>query len=282
MTAPLIDLNDGTTLPAIGFGTYPLIGNDGYRAVRSALDAGYRLIDSAVNYENEGTVGKAIRDFLKESGTDRSEITVQTKLAGRHHDTARAVLSGQESAARFGLDQIDVMLIHWPNPITNKYRDAWRGLIELREQGVVRSIGVSNFTEQHLADIISDSGVTPVLNQVELHPYFVQEALRAEHGRLGVVTQSWSPLGKGKPAYEEPAVADAAAAHGVTPAQVILRWHIQLGSVPVPKSATPSRQAENLDVFGFELTQGEVNAITALTREGGRLFGGDPNKHEEM
>lgn len=282
MTTPLIDLNDGSQIPAIGFGTYPLVGDEGYRAVRSALDAGYRLIDSAVNYENEGTVGKAIRDFLKESGTDRSEITVQTKLPGRHHDTMRAVRSGQESAARLGLDQIDVLLIHWPNPITGKYREAWRGLVELRNQGVVRSIGVSNFTEQHLADIIADSGVTPVLNQIELHPHFVQEAQRAEHARLGVVTQSWSPLGKRNPAYEEPAVAAAAAEHGVTPAQVILRWHIQLGAIPLPKSATPTRQRENLDIFGFELSQEHVDAITALTRENGRLFGGDPTTHEEM
>jgi len=282
MNVPSLTLNDGFTIPAIGFGTYPLVGDEGYRAVRSALDAGYRLIDTAVNYENEGTVGKAIRDFLKESGTDRSEVTVQTKLPGRHHDTARAVASGQESAARLGLDQIDIMLIHWPNPVTAKYRDAWRGLVQLREQGVARSIGVSNFTEQHLADVIADTGVTPVLNQVELHPYFAQEALRAEHARLGIVTQAWSPLGKGRPAYAEPAVVQAAQAHGVTPAQVILRWHIELGAVPLPKSATPSRQAQNLDIFGFELTQDAVAAITALTRADGRLFDGDPNHHEEM
>lgn len=282
MTTPMLSLNDGHQIPAIGFGTYPLVGDEGYRAVRSALDAGYRLIDSAVNYENEGTVGRAIRDFLKESGTDRSEITVQTKLPGRHHETKRAITSGQESAARLGLDQIDVLLIHWPNPVTGKFRDAWRGLLELREQGVVRTVGVSNFTEQHLADIIADSGVTPALNQIELHPYFVQEPQRAEHKRLGILTQSWSPLGKRQPAYEQPAVADAADAHGVSPAQVILRWHVQLGAVPLPKSATPQRQVENLDVFGFELSDAQMDAITDLTRADGRLFGGDPNTHEEM
>ncbi len=282
MSIPTLTLNDGYELPAIGFGTYPLQGDEGYRAVRSALDAGYRLIDTAVNYENEGIVGKAIRDFLHESGVDRSEITVQSKVPGRHHDTERAIASGQESAARLGLDQIDVLLIHWPNPLTGKYRDAWRGLVELREQGVARSIGVSNFTAQHLADVVADTGVTPVLNQVELHPYFAQEHLRAEHQHLGIVTEAWSPLGKRNPAYEQPAVAAAAAAHGVTPAQVVLRWHAQIGSVPLPKSATPSRQAQNLDIFGFSLTDDEVDAITDLTRDDGRLFDGDPNKHEEM
>lgn len=282
MTVPTYTLNDGHAIPAIGFGTYPLVGADGYRAIRTALDAGYRLIDSAVNYENEGTVGKAVRDFLRESGVDRSELTIQTKLPGRHHETARAIQSGYESAARLGLDQIDVLLIHWPNPITGKYLQAWEGLVALREQGVVRSVGVSNFTAPLLGEIITATGVTPVLNQVELHPYFSQAELRAEHTRLGIVTQPWSPLGKRKPAYDEPEVADAAAAHGVSPAQAVLRWHLQLGNLPVPKSATPERQAENLDVFGFELSEAEMAAISALTREDGRWFGGDPNTHEEM
>ena len=282
MSSPTHTLNDGYTIPAIGFGTYPLVGKEGYTAVRAALDNGYRLIDTAVNYENEGTVGKAVRDFLRESGVDRSELTVQTKIPGRHHDTARAVQSGFESLQRLGLDQIDILLIHWPNPITGKYRDAWQGLIELREQGVARSIGVSNFTASHLADIVTASGVVPVLNQIELHPLFIQEAMRAEHARLGIVTESWSPLGKRNAPYDTPAVADAAAAHGVTPAQAVLRWQLQLGNVPLPKSASPERQSANLDVFGFELTADEVAAISALDLPDGRLFGGDPATHEEM
>jgi len=282
MPLPHHTLNDGHAIPALGFGTYPLRGDEGYRAIRAALDAGYRLIDSAVNYDNEGVVGRAIRDFLKESGTPREDVTVQTKLPGRHHETAAAIESGQESLARLGLDQIDVLLIHWPNPITGKFREAWRGLLELQAAGTVRTVGVSNFTPAHLAAIIDDSGVTPAINQVELHPYFAQEELRAEHARLGIVTQSWSPLGKRNAPYDEPAVASAAAAHGVTPAQVILRWHVQLGAVPLPKSATPSRQAENLDLFGFELSDAEVAAISALTRDDGRLFDGDPDRHEEM
>jgi diketogulonate reductase-like aldo/keto reductase len=282
MSIPTLTLNDGHQIPAIGFGTYPLVGAEGYRAVRSALDAGYRLIDSAFNYENEGTVGKAIRDFLRESGVDRSELTVQTKIPGRHHETARAIQSGYESAARLGLDHIDVLLIHWPNPITGKYLDAWRGLVALKEQGIARSVGVSNFTAPLLAEIIADTGVTPVLNQIELHPLFIQEQMRAGHARLGILTQSWSPLGKRNAPYATPAVADAAAAHGVSPAQVVLRWQVQLGNIPVPKSATPERQAANLDVFGFELTDAEMTAISALDRPDGRLFGGDPATHEEM
>lgn len=281
-TIPHLTLNDGHEIPALGFGTYPLKGEDGYAAVRAALDNGYRLLDSAVNYKNEDVVGRAAVDFLRESGIPREQLTVQTKLPGRDHDFDRAVAAGHESLERSGLDRIDVMLIHWPNPITGKYRDAWRGLVELQRQGVVRTIGVSNFTEQHLADVIEDSGVTPAINQVELHPFFNQESLRAVHARLGIITQSWSPLGKASSPVDEPAVADAAAAHGVTPTQVILRWQVQLGNLPLPKSGTPARQLENLDVFGFELTDAEVAGISALTREDGRLFDGDPNTHEEM
>lgn len=281
MTQNLV-LNDGHLLPALGFGTYPLRGDEGYAAIRSALDAGYRLLDSAVNYENEQTVGRAVNDWLRVSGVDRDELVVQTKIPGRHHQKALAIQSGKDSLARLGLDRIDVLMIHWPNPSVGLFREAWRGLVELRELGVARSIGVSNFTADHLAAIIADTGVTPAVNQIELHPYFAQEAMRAEHARLGIVTEAWSPLGKRSAPYAEPAVADAAARHGVTPAQVILRWHVQLGSVPLPKSATPSRQVENLDVFDFSLSDDEVAAISALTRPDGRLFGGDPDTHEEM
>jgi len=275
---PTYTLNDGTTLPAIGFGTYPLKGDDGIVAVTSALEVGYRLLDTAVNYENEREVGEAIR----RSGLPREEIQVASKIPGRHHGYDDAVASVRGSLERLGLDHLDLQLIHWPNPSVDRYPEAWRALVDLQKDGLVRSIGVSNFTEQHLARIIDDTGVTPSVNQIELHPYFPQVEMRAVHERLGIRTESWSPLGKRQAPFTEPPVAAAAERHGVTPGQVILRWQVQLGSVPIPKSATPERQRQNLDVFGFELTDDEVAAITALGRAHGRLFGGDPDVHEEQ
>ncbi len=275
---PTRDLNDGTTLPAIGFGTYPLTGRAGVDAVVSALHVGYRMIDTAVNYGNEAEVGEAIRS----SSVPRDEIVVTSKLPGRHHAYADAKASVRESLDRLGLDYLDLHLIHWPNPSVDQYAEAWRALVELREEGLIRSIGVSNFTEAHLTRIIDESGVTPVVNQIELHPYFPQVQMRAVNTRLGIQTESWSPLGKRQAPFAEPAVAAAASTHGVTPGQVVLRWQVQLGAVPIPKSATPERQRQNLDVFGFELTDAEVEAITALGRPDGRLFGGDPDVHEEM
>ena len=186
------------------------------------------------------------------------------------------------SLERLGLDYLDLHLIHWPNPSVGKYVEAWRALVDLREQGLVRSIGVSNFTAEHLDRIIAETGVTPAVNQIELHPYFPQEEMRAVNEERGIRTESWSPLGKRQAPFAEPAVAAAAERLGVTPGQVILRWQVQLGSIPIPKSATPERQRQNLDVFGFELTDDEVAAITALGRPDGRLFGGDPDTHEEM
>jgi len=278
MAIPTHRLGDGTTLPAIGFGTYPLTGEDGVAAIRSAIEVGYRLIDSAVNYGNEREVGEAIR----QSGVPRQEIQVASKIPGRHHAYDEAIRSTHESLERLGLEYLDLHLVHWPNPSVDRYTEAWRALVDLREQGLVRSIGVSNFTAQHLHRIIDASGVTPSVNQVELHPYFPQTQMRAVHEELGIRTESWSPLGKRQAPFTEPPVATAAERHGVTPGQVILRWQVQLGSIPIPKSATPERQRQNLDVFGFELDDDEVAAITALGRADGRLFGGDPDTHEEM
>jgi diketogulonate reductase-like aldo/keto reductase len=271
-------LNDGTVLPAIGFGTYPLTGEDGVVAITSAIEAGYRLLDTAVNYENEREVGEAVR----RSGVPRGELMVTSKIPGRHHGYHDAVASTKESLERLGTDYLDLHLIHWPNPSVGKYVEAWRALVALREEGLVRSIGVSNFTEEHLRRIIDETGVTPAVNQIEMHPYFPQVRMREFHERLGIRTEAWSPMGKRQAPFSEPPVADAAQRHGVTAGQVIVRWHLQLGSLPIPKSATPERQRQNLDVEGFTLTDDEVEAITALGRPDGRLFGGDPDTHEEM
>ena len=278
MTTPRYALNDGTSIPAIGFGTYPIKGEEGIAAMTSALEVGYRLLDTAVNYENEREVGEALR----RSGLPREEVQIASKVPGRDHANERAVASVESSLDALGIDYLDMALIHWPNPSVGLYREAWKALVEVRERGLARSIGVCNFTAQHLKDIIDATGVTPSVNQIELHPYFPQAQMRAENERLGIRTEAWSPLGKRRAPFEEPPVAQAAQAHDVTPAQVILRWQVQLGNVPLPKSATPERQRTNLDIFGFELTEQEMDAITALGQGNGRLFDGDPDVHEEM
>ena len=278
MTIPTYTLNDDTTLPAIGFGTAGLRGEAAVEATTSALEAGYRLVDTAVNYENEREVGEALR----RSGVPRDELRVTSKIPGRHHGYDDAIASTRESLERLGLDHLDLHLIHWPNPSRGLYVDAWRALVDLREQGLVRSIGVSNFTAEHLDRIIDETGVAPSVNQIEVHPLFPQLEMRRANEERGVRTESWSPLGKRQAPLAEAPVRAAAEAHGVTPGQVILRWQVQQGNLPIPKSATPSRQRENLDVFGFELDEAEMDAITALGRSDGRLFGGDPDSHEEM
>ena len=271
-------LNDGTTVPALGFGTYPLRGEDGIAAMVSALENGYRYLDSAVNYENEREVGEALR----RSGIPRDEVRLATKIPGRFHAKDLALQSLRDSAARMQVDQLDVALIHWPNPRRGLFTEAWRALVDAQREGLVVTVGVSNFTPEHLQRVIDDTGVTPALNQVELHPYFPQEELRGVHERLGVLTQAWSPLGKRPSPFGEAPVADAARAHDVSPAQVVLRWHLQLGTMPVPKSSTPQRQRDNLALDGFELSDAEVAAIGALGRADGRRFSGDPDTHEEL
>ncbi len=276
--SPTFTLNDGAALPAIGLGTVSMSGPDGVAAMREAIRIGYRLLDTAVNYGNEQEVGEAVRTC----GVPRDEIAVTSKIPGRHHGYDDAIRSTHESLERLGLDYLDLHLIHWPNPSQDRYPETWRALVDLREQGLVRSIGVSNFTEAFLDRIIEDTGVTPAVNQIELHPYFPQPQMRAVNAERGIVTESWSPLGKRQAPFGEPPIAAAAEAHGVTPAQVILRWHHQLGALPIPKSATQERQQSNFDIFGFELTEAEMDAITGLGRDDGRLFGGDPETHEEM
>jgi diketogulonate reductase-like aldo/keto reductase len=278
MEIPVYDLNDGTELPVIGFGTTSLRGAGGLEAIVSALRVGYRLIDTAVNYANEMTVGEAIR----RSGVPRAEIRVSSKIPGRHHAYDDAVVSTHESLGRLGVDRVDLHLIHWPNPKRGLFTEAWRALVDLQRDGLVTTIGVSNFTAEHLNRIMDTSGVVPAVNQIEMHPYFPQDELRAVHDSLGIRTVAWSPLAKAKGLFEEEPVRSAAEHHGVSPAQVVLRWHFELGSVPIPKSTVPQHQLTNADIFGFELDEHEVAAISALGRPDGRLFDGDPNEHYEM
>ncbi|WP_349898331.1 aldo/keto reductase [Parafrigoribacterium soli] len=274
--APTITLNDGTEMPKLGLGTYGLRGDAGTQAMVAAIGTGYRILDTALNYENE----REVREAVRRSGVAREELFVTTKLPGRHHGFDETLASFEESRENLGLDYVDLYLIHWPLPKVGKYVESWQAMIALREAGRVRSIGVSNFTEEYLTRLSRETGVTPAVNQVELHPRFPQAKLRAFHEEHGIVTQSWSPLAKSNSVTGESAVTAAAEAHGVTPTQVVLRWHVQLGAVPIPKSGDVDRQRENLDVFGFERSDDEVAAISAL--ESGRLWDGDPETHEEF
>jgi diketogulonate reductase-like aldo/keto reductase len=278
MTIPKHTLNDGTTLPAIGLGTYNLRGIPGAESMADALRQGYRILDSAVNYENEGAVGKAVRM----SGVPREEIRVTSKLPGRHHKKPNVVWTIEESVLRTGLDYIDLYLIHWPNPSQQLFVEAWEGMIEARERGLIRSIGVSNFLPEYLDQLIEKTGVTPSVNQIELHPYFSQAEQRAADKARGILTEAWTPIGKGTALLSEAPIVAAANKHSRTPAQIVLRWHYQLGVLPIPKSANTARRAENLKVFDFALDAADMAAIGTLTRANGRLFDGDPRTHEEF
>ncbi|MGC4768936.1 aldo/keto reductase [Micromonospora sp. DT44] len=278
MTIPHLSAADGTTLPAIGLGTYQLNGSAGVDAIGHAIRAGYRLLDSAVNYENEGAVGRAARD----AGDVRDELIVTSKLPGRHHRYDEALTTIEESVFRTGLDRIDLYLIHWPNPKEDRYVQAWRALIEARERGLVRHIGLSNFLPEHIDRLVAETGVAPVVNQIEVHPYFPQQEALDYHREHGILVQGWSPLGHGNDLRQHPVIAEIAAAHGVSTAQTILAWHVARQVIPLPKAASPQRQVENLDVFGITLTDDQVEAITALGRPDGRLSDQDPAVYEEF
>ncbi|MFF7167455.1 aldo/keto reductase [Streptomyces sp. NPDC008086] len=275
ISIPLYTLNDGTTIPALGLGTWPMDDTQAEQAVVDALELGYRLVDTATNYRNETGVGRGIA----RSGIPREDVVVTTKLPGRHHGYEETLASFEESRARLGLDYVDLYLVHWPLPRVDKYVDSWKAMLKLREDGVVRSVGVSNFTAEHIERLGKETGVLPSVNQIELHPYFPQAELRAFHADKGIVTESWSPLGRGTDLLDDPVVGAVAEAHGVTPGQVVLRWHVQLGAVPIPKSGDPGRQRANLDVFGFELSAAQMTAVADRAH---RRVGGDPEVHEEF
>ncbi|GGX32599.1 aldo/keto reductase [Streptomyces chartreusis] len=275
ISIPLHTLNDGTTIPAIGLGTWPMDDAQAERAVADALDLGYRLVDTATNYRNETGVGRGVAA----SGVAREEVVVTTKLPGRHHGYEETLASFEESRRRLDLAYVDLYLIHWPLPRVDKYVDSWRAMIELRESGLVRSIGVSNFTPEHIERLERETGVLPSVNQIELHPLFPQEELRAFHEGKGIVTESWSPLGRGTDLLDDPVVRGIAETLKVTPGQVVLRWHTQLGALPIPKSADRERQRANLDIFGFEL---DATQMAAVADRAHRRLGGDPETHEEF
>ncbi|MFG2555984.1 aldo/keto reductase [Streptomyces sp. NPDC048581] len=275
ISIPTHTLNDGTTIPALGLGTWPMDDAGAEQAVRGALELGYRLVDTATNYRNETGVGRGVAS----GGVPREEIVVTTKLPGRHHGYEETLASFEESRARLGLDYVDLYLIHWPLPRVDKYVDSWKAMIKLREDGLVRSIGVSNFTAGHIERLERETGVLPSVNQIELHPLFPQDELRAFHADKGILVESWSPLGRGSSLLEDPVVKGIADALKVTPGQVVLRWHTQLGALPIPKSANRERQRENLDVFGFTLDATQMEAVADRAH---RRLGGDPEVHEEF
>lgn len=274
---PEMTLNDGYTIPAIGLGTYSMKGNAGATAIKHAIDIGYRLIDSAYNYENEGTVGEAIR----RSSIPRDQLTITSKLPGRYHSYDKAVTSIQESLYRANLDYYDLYIIHWPNPKQDLYVEAWQALIDARKWGLVRSIGVSNFLPEHLERLEKETGVMPSINQIELHPFFNQEQQRKWHQENNIVTQSWSPLARANAILENEIIQGIAERHHKTVTQVVLRWHYQLGAVSIPKSATPSRQIENISIFDFALDENEMHQINELTRIDGRINNQNPATYEE-
>lgn len=275
---PEIVLQDGLKIPAIGFGTYKLKGENGIQAIKNAMQAGYRLFDSAFNYENEGTLGKAI----KESSLLREEIFITSKLPGRRHAYAEALETIEESLYRASLDYYDFYFIHWPNPRINLYVEAWQALIEAKKRGLVRSIGVCNFLPEHIEKLIAETSICPAINQIELHPYFNQEVQRTWNEKHNILTQSWSPLGRGNSLLKNDTIAAIARNHNKTISQIILRWHIQLKALPIPKAFSIEHQKENLDIFNFQLTASEMESLLSLTKADGRNANQDPAFYEEM
>lgn len=272
MTEPLsLSLNDGTTIPQLGFGFWQTPADEAAKVCLKALEVGYRHLDTAAIYGNEAGVGAGVRD----SGLGREEIYLTTKVWNTDQGYDATLKAMDSSLSLLGMDYVDLYLIHWPAPSKGLYAETWKALVRLKEEGKARSIGVSNFKVPHLDRIIGETGVTPVLNQIELHPRWQQREMRAADAERGVATESWSPLGQGK-LLSDPALTAIAAKHGKSPAQVVIRWHLDSGLVVIPKSVTPSRIAENFDVFGFRLDAEDMAAIAALDAPDGRI-GPDPD-----
>jgi diketogulonate reductase-like aldo/keto reductase len=276
---PEITLNDGLTLPVVGLGTYTLKGNEGASAMQTAIDLGYRLIDSAYNYENEGTVGEA----LKRTSVPREQLRITSKLPGRYQEYDKAVATIQESLYRANLDYYDLYLIHWPNPNQGHYVEAWQALIDAKKWGLIRSIGVCNFLPEHIERLKKETGVIPSVNQIELHPYFNQAEQRKYHEENGIKTQSWSPLGRQmNDVLQNDNLQKIADQHNKSITQVILRWHYQLGATSIPKSSNRARQLENISIFDFSLDDTEMSIISGLTRPNRSEERRDPATYEEF
>ncbi len=268
---PTVKLTNGVEMPQLGFGVFQVPDDETTAAVETALDAGYRSIDTATIYGNEAGVGKA----LAESGIARDELFITTKLWNSEQGYDATLKAFDASLAKLGLEQLDLYLIHWPTPERDLYRDTWKAFEKLYADGRVRAIGVSNFQPAHLERLLDAGSVVPAVNQVEVHPYLTQAEVRAFDAKHGIATEAWSPLAKGGDLLGEEAVKTLASKHGRTPAQVVLRWHLQLGNIVIPKSVTPSRIKENLDVFGFTLSEEDVASLSALER--GLRTGPDPD-----
>jgi 2,5-diketo-D-gluconate reductase A len=268
---PSLKLNDGHEIPQLGFGVFQVPPDDTAEVVNHALRVGYRSIDTAAAYGNEAGVGEAVAA----SGLDREQLFITTKLWNDAHSRDQATRAFRHSMDELALEYLDLYLIHWPAPGDGRYVEAWETLCELKDSGRVRSIGTSNFTAEYLERIIDATGVVPAVNQVELHPQFQQRELRDAHRQRGIATEAWSPLGQGQ-ILDDSRIAEIAARHGRTPAQVVLRWHLQLGNVVIPKSVTPSRIEENFEIFDFELSQREMEELEALDE--GRRIGPDPER----
>ena len=260
---PNVRLNNGVEIPQLGFGVFQVPPDETAATVRDAFDAGYRHIDTAQMYGNEEGVGQA----LAESGLSRDEVFLTTKLNNDGHGYDAAISRLDESLAKLRTDHVDLYLIHWPRPRDDRYVDTWRGLEKAAAEGKTRSIGVSNFTVAHLERLAAETETVPAVNQVELHPYRQRRDVRATDDDLGVVTEAWSPIAKGGDLLTDPAVTAVADKHGVSPAQAVLRWHVQRGTIVIPKSVTPERIAANLDLFGFELDGEDLAALDALDRD---------------
>lgn len=270
-------MRDGRDIPAVGFGTYPMSDAEAEANVAEAIMRGHRLIDTAAQYGNEEGVGRGIRN----SGVAREDLFVTTKLAGKDHGYETTIAAAKDSLRKLGLDYLDLYLIHWPNPRVNLYVESWKALIALKDEGLVRSIGTSNFLPGHIDRLAEETSETPVVNQIELQVRQQQEKLREYHEKQKIVTQAWSPLGRMKGLEETPELGDIADTIGVTPAQVVLRWMVQNKIVPIPKTSTPQRMEENLNVFEWELEPDQMETIKRL-HTGIALKGYDPRTHEEF